>query len=76
MTEATKQLSESDLKKLLELYNTARTTPVISLTGKAEDDWSKLAWDSVREFQQELGKKYDYDWEKTGIDGKGEIKPI
>lgn len=70
------KLTEEEAGKLLDLYQKARTTPVISLTGKFEDDWSKLAWDRVRNFQIELAKKHGYDWEKVMISGTGEVFPI
>ena len=70
-------ISQEDLKLLLELYNTAQTAPVIKFSSDPnEKDMSTLAWDRVREFQQALGKKYDYDWEKVAINGKGEMIQI
>jgi len=74
-TDNLKCISEKDLKKLLELYKTAQTTPVITFSVN-EPSFADKAWDNVREFQQELGKKYAYDWEKVAINGKGEIIQI
>ena len=73
MTESVKKISEVDLNKLLELYKKAQNTPVM-LVGSV--DLSQEAWNEAGIFQQELGKKYDYDWEKVAINGKGEVIDI
>jgi len=66
-------LEKEEIKKLLELYNMAQNTPVIKMTSDPnEKDFATLAWDEVREFQIELGKKYHYDWQKVKVNGKGE----
>jgi len=66
-------ISEEEYKMLIGLYNNAQNTPVISLTGKPEDSWSKHAWDDVREFQKKLGAKYGYNWEQFAINEKREV---
>lgn len=77
MTDPICTLSKEDFDLLLDLYNTAKTMPVIKLTSNPnEKDFSTLAWDSVREFQKKLGKKYNYDWEKNGCNAQGEVVPI
>ena len=71
------KISKEEASKLFELFKTAQTTPVISLTGRPEDDWSKCAWDKVGTFQQLLGKKYHYNWESCAINREtGEIVKI
>ena len=75
MTDKVNHISQENLKELLELYETARNTPVITFS-VSEPSFADKAWDKVREFQEELGKKYDYDWHKVAINGKGEIIPI
>ena len=73
----TKCISQNDLEKLLELHKSAQTTPMIKFSSDPkEKDLSTLAWDVLRDFQIELGKKYQYDWEKIAIDRKGEIIQI
>jgi len=71
----TKSVSKEDLDKLLGLYNTAQNTPVITMSVD-QPSFADQAWDIVRKFQQELGKKYDYNWETNAINGQGEIIPI
>jgi hypothetical protein len=64
-------LSEEDLKELVELYQRARTTPMIAMSiadGLAGRDWSSLAWDKVRRKMDELGKKYGYNPRIVQID--------
>ena len=67
------EISKEDLDKLLDLYIKAQNTPVISFTGKANDDWSIQAWTKVRDFQKELGGKYNYDWKNYAVNGKGKL---
>ncbi len=57
-------LSEEDCNELIELYNTAQTTPVVLLFGKY--DLVKEAWDAVRDKMNNLGEKYGYD-SKTAV---------
>lgn len=67
------KLNEGDRKKLTELYQTAQTTPVIAMSSKGalEDrDLSTLAWNSVRNFMDVLGKKYGFDPIGCAIDSK------
>src|SRR3990167_8435038 len=62
------KLDESDLKKLIDLHQRATNTPCIKLSSNPnEKDFATLAWDDVRDFQIELGKKYGYDWQKVAI---------
>lgn len=71
------KLTEEEIKKILKLYTDAQNTPVIKFSSDPnEKDMATQAYDKVREFQQELGKKYNYDWEKHGINEKGEVIPI
>ena len=71
------KLSELDLGELLRLYKTAEETPVIKFTSDLnEKDLATKAWDRVREFQQQLGKEYGYDWEKFAVNAKGEVIAI
>ena len=71
-------LSEEDRKELVELYQTAQTTPVIafSVANMIEGrDWSSLAWNSVREKMDKLGKKYGFDPRISPINQKtGEVQ--
>ena len=77
MTKSLKSISQEDYEKLLELYKSAQTTPMIKFSSDPnEKDQATLAYDKVREFQQELGKKYNYDWEKHAINGEGEVIPV
>ncbi len=69
------KISKEEASKLFELFKTAQDTPVILLFGK--HNLSADAWDRVREHQQELGKKYNYDWESCAINREtGEIVKI
>jgi len=73
MTEPRK-ISKEDLDQLLALHNSAQNAPVVKFTSDPnEKDLSTKAWDRVRDFQQGLGTKYNYDWEKYAINGKGEL---
>ena len=69
------KLDEVDRKKLVEMYATAQRTPVITL-GYGMTDFATQAWNEVRAFMQELGKKYGFDpGYIKGIDANtGEIK--
>jgi hypothetical protein len=58
-------IEESD--KLKELHQTASTTPVITLS-MGSPDASSLAWNRVREYMDELGKKYGYNPAEYAID--------
>lgn len=65
------KLQEAEIKKLKELTETARTTPVIALSTKdalSGKDWSTLAWNEVRDYWKELGKKYGFNPEDVQID--------
>jgi hypothetical protein len=64
------KLSNEDREKLAKLYKTAETTPVIAFTCQdmAEGrDFASLAWNDVRNFMDELGKKYGFDPKKVAI---------
>ena len=67
------KLSEEDNRKLRELHIRAQNTPVVSMTGSADADWSRLAWNVVSQFQQELGAKYGYDWQTHAITHDGKV---
>jgi len=72
----TMSLEEAEhMKKLVE---TAQSTPMIKMTSDPnEKDFSTIAWDTVREFQTELGKKYNYDFEKVKVNSQtGEVFKI
>lgn len=70
-------ITKAEIEYLLKLYTDAQNTPVIKFSSDPnEKDQATLAYDRVREFQQELGKKYNYDWEKHAINGKGEVIPV
>lgn len=61
-------LNKEELDHLKELTREASNTPVIAmsshdiLTGR---DWSSMAWDQVRYYWQELGRKYGFDPEEV-----------
>lgn len=74
------KLNEEDRQKLAELYHTAQTTPVIAfnleaaLTGK---DMATLAWDSVRNLMDKLGKKYGFNPAVSSINSEtGEVTKL
>jgi hypothetical protein len=70
------KLSEEEHQRLTALYKTAQTTPVIKLTSNPnEKDWATAAWDKVREYMDELGRKYGYDPAKYAINKDGEVVP-
>lgn len=53
------KLSEEDRKRLVKLYQTAQTTPMI-LLNSGGSDLASSAWEQVRTFMDRLGKKYGY----------------
>jgi hypothetical protein len=64
------KLSEEDREKLAKLYETAQKTPMIALSSQdmlEGRDFASLAWNDVRNFMNELGKKYGFDPKKVGI---------
>lgn len=72
------KLELDELKKLLELTDRATNMPVIAMSvedGIKGMDWATLAWNNVRDYWQELGKKYNFNPEHVrGIDRKtGEV---
>lgn len=69
------KLDEEDRKEIKRLYETAQTTPVITL-GVGTKSFAEGAWDNVREKMDELSKKYGFDPKAMkGIDPEtGEIK--
>jgi len=50
-------ITEEEHKKLLKLYDEATSTPVMIVGGV---DISAHAWKSVKDYMEELGKKYGY----------------
>ena len=71
-------LSEEDRKDLVELYQTAQTTPAIAMS--SEDmmrgrTWAAMAWDEVRNKMDELGEKYGFDPRTSPINKEtGEVQ--
>jgi hypothetical protein len=66
-------LSKDELTILVKLVHTAERTPVIALSSQEMldgRDWASLAWKSVRELMDELGKKYGYDPMKMQINAQ------
>ena len=64
-------LSDEEHKKLLELYQRAENTPVMAMSvadGLAGRDFASTAWNEVRNFMDELGKKYGYKAQTAQID--------
>ena len=72
------KITDEENKKLQDLYKEAQNTPVIAMSvkdGMEGRDWATQAWNRVREYMDELGKKYGYDPATHAIDGKtGEVK--
>ena len=64
------KLTDEEHKKMIELHDRALNTPVIVL-GKTmtTPDLATTAWNEVRAYMDELGKKYGYD-PKTAIISK------
>ncbi len=54
------KLTEEEHKRVVELYNTAQNTPVITM-GLDQKSFSETAWDDVRRYMDELAKRYGYD---------------
>lgn len=54
------KLNEEDRQKLVKLYHKAQITPVI-IIGFGIEDQATLAWNRVRKFMDELGKRYGFD---------------
>lgn len=75
MTDKIIQLDEADRNELATLYNKMLNTPVVSLTGRAEDSWQEQARKEVCRKLDELGKKYNFNPRKMrGINAKtGEV---
>ncbi len=63
MTQVT--LSPEDHARLVELYRIAQTTPVLYFAPGR--DTASSAWEEVRRFMDELGKRYGYDPRKAQI---------
>ena len=80
MKEEKIKLSNDDKDKLAELYHRAQTTPVIafdSAAARAGEDMATLAWNSMRKFMDELGKKYGYNPAVCAINTEtGEVKEV
>jgi len=65
------KLSDEDRKRLVELYRTAQTTPMIALSSKDAlegRDLATSAWNDVRTFMDSLGKKYGFNSVISAID--------
>jgi hypothetical protein len=56
------KLTEEELKKILELNDSASKIPVIFVGGRS---MAASAWDNVRDYWDELGKKYDFNPEEV-----------
>ena len=73
MSDIIATLTTEEREKAAELYKDAQTTPVVTM-GVGHKDWATQAWDRLRDYLNELGKKYGYDPEKAGIDtNTGEV---
>lgn len=78
-TETGIQLSPEEYKIMVELYQRAKTTPVIGFSTKQMlegKDLASLAWNDVRKYQEEMGRKYGYDPKSHGIGMDGKIIKI
>lgn len=65
------QVTREECDKLQALYKRAGETPMIKFTSNPEEkDLSRLAWDDVRDYYDELGKKYNFDPSKQAINPK------
>jgi len=74
MAEPVCVLDEEETKRMLALHQSAQNAPMIKFTSDPyEKDLSTLAWDVVRNFQIEMGKKYKYNWEKVMMRGDGKV---
>jgi len=75
-TEIGIQLTPEEYKKMVELYQRARNTPVIGFSTKQMiegKDLASLAWDDVRKYQEDMGQKYGYDPKNHGIGAEGKV---
>ena len=57
------KLTSEEHSRLMELYQKARNTPMIAMTTQdalSGKDWATQAWDEVRAYMDELGKRYGY----------------
>lgn len=69
-------ITKAEIEHMLKLHKNAQETPMIKFTSDpTEKDMSAKAWDAVREFQQEMGKKYGYQWDHVVINPEGEVFP-
>lgn len=79
MTTPLIKVTDEERLHLLDLYKTAQNTPVIAMSvqeGLDGKDWASQAWNRVREYMDELGKKYGYDSEHYAVHPQtGEVMP-
>lgn len=62
MNETSKYITVEEKEKLFKLYKIAQNTPVIMMGGR---DISMNVWDVVREYMDELAKKYGVETERS-----------
>jgi hypothetical protein len=70
------KIAEEEYKELMRLYKEAQETPVVALSTEellTRGSWSDQAWNRVREYMDELGRKYSYDAAKFAIGKDGEL---
>lgn len=67
------KLNKKEAKRLVELYESAQTTPVITVNSSMPS-FAHQARDRVKEYMDELGEKYNFDPKSIkGIKPNGEI---
>jgi hypothetical protein len=73
------QLTPAEFKRITELLNTAENTPVIAATvqdGLEGRDFASMAYNDLYAYQEELGKKYNYDPKTHGIGVNGIVMKV
>lgn len=69
------KLSKKDFVELQRLYKIAQNTPVITFA-VGTPSLADNAWERARDFQQQLGEKYGYDWKTHRIEPNRKVIKI
>jgi len=70
------KIEKEEYEKLLGLYKTAQEMPVMTTSieeGMKHGSWADQAWEDVREYMDELGRKYNYNPEEYAVGKDGEL---
>lgn len=70
------KITPEEHKQLLEMYNAARSTPVMMMGRGHRINIAQVAWDAVQKYMDGLAGKYGYEADKHAIDKEGNVMRV